>query len=532
MNSTKSKRKSSVSRLPPTKLGGAARAPSRASVASRLASPLASSQWVWLGVVVVGFVAFFARSGHEPLWLDEIYSFSMVQHSVTDIFRLTTTDVHPPLYYVLLRFTTRLFGDSVFALRLPSVVAATALVALGAGPVRRLWNDKTAWVYVALVLTSSGILCFAQETRMYALAALCVTGAALYGHLAWRDGARRDYVAFGLFTWAASLMHYFALVAVGFNAVLLLAMAAFGSRERLKPLATTTGLAAVGFLPWAPFFFSQVASVARGFWIPPTSFELVTFGLVAPFAYKFEDVPYPWQAIAALAAFAFVVRAALVAQRREGVKTSASLQFLAVFGSTFGFGLVFSALIQPIFMPRYMIACSGVLFLVLAAAIAHWSTKLTVAATALFVFLGVPAWWRIQTQTFNGPFTELAVEVRSATNPVLVHNPLPFSFVLQPALHAVPEARHVVVVPSSSDYDATGGGLHVPPLPEPVENLSALLDTAERLWFVDGIPGPDPLDAIAVESDPRWMKSGPNVTLEQPMSWVKLTLRKYERRNP
>lgn len=295
----------------------------------------------------------------------------MVQHSVTDIFRLTTTDVHPPLYYVLLRFTTRLFGDSVFALRLPSVVAATALVALGAGPVRRLWNDKTAWVYVALVLTSSGILCFAQEIRMYALAALCVTGAALYGHLAWRDGARRDYVAFGLFTWAASLTHYFALVAVGFNAVLLLAMAAFGSRERLKPLATTTGLAAVGFLPWAPFFFSQVASVARGFWIPPTSFEIVTFGLVAPFAYKFEDVPYPWQAIAALAGFAFVVRAALVAQRREGVKTAASLHFLAVFGSTLGFGLLFSALVQPIFMPRYMIACSGVIFLVLAAAIAH-----------------------------------------------------------------------------------------------------------------------------------------------------------------
>lgn len=497
------------------------------------APSLAAARWRWWGVILLAFIAFLARSGHEPLWLDETYSFAMVQHHVADIVRLTTTDVHPPLYYVLLRFTTLMFGESAAALRLPSVVAATALVALGAGPVRRLWNDKTAWVYAVLVFTSSGVLCFAQEARMYTLAALCVTGAALYGHLALRDGQRRDYVALGGFTWGASMTHYFALVAVGFNAMLLLGMAVVGARERLKPLAIATGVAAVSFLPWAPFFVAQVATVVGGFWIPPTSFELLTFGLVAPFAYKFEDVPYPWQAIAALAAFAFVVRAAWVAKRRDGHgHTSAGLPFLAVFGLTLGFGLLFSALVRPIFMPRYMIVCSGVFFLVLAAAIAHWSTKATVAIAALFVLLGLPAWWRIQTQTFNGPFTELAHEVRAEEKPLLVHNAVPFSFALHPAVHAVPEVRHVVVVPSLAEYDPTGGGLYVPPMAEPVESLGLLLDTAERLWFVDGIPGPDPLDAIAVESDPRWMKSGPNVTLEQPMSWVKLTLRKYERRKP
>lgn len=487
-------------------------------------------------MVAGAFAAFCVRVGHEPLWLDETYSAAMVEHGFFDVLRLTRGDVHPPLYYLLLELWTRLAGHSPIALRLPSVLAATGLVALGAGPVRRVWDERTGWMFAVLTVFSSGILCFAQEARMYALAALLVSGAALYGHLAVRDGRRGDFVAFAVFTGIAALTHYFALVAVGMNALVLLLAAGMHARQRLRPLLIATALATVAFLPWAPFFVRQLATVTADFWIPPTSLNLVVFGLVAPFAYKFEDVPYPWQAVAALVIAVTVVAVSLIARRLRASSSAmaAQTQLLLVFALTLGFGLAFSFLIRPIFMPRYMIVCSGLLLMVVAAAISRLPVKVGVALTALLVMLGLPAWARVQQHTFNGPFLLLAQEVASAGQPVpvLVHNGVPFSFALLPTAHAVPAARNVVVVPPGASFDPTGGGLYPPGRTETVDSLASVLKYSQRVWIVDGSPGPDPVDASLAAASPLWQRVAPDVKLEQPMSWVALSVRRYERRKP
>ena len=193
----------------------------------------------WFAVVTVATFAFAARLGHEPLWLDETYSFAMVQHGFVDILRLTTSDVHPPLYYLILKVTTLLIGSSPVALRVPSLLATVGLLALAAGPVQRVWGERTARVFAILVATSPGILCFTQEARMYALATLFVTGAALYGHLVIQEERPSNLFWYGAFTWAAAMTHYFALVAVGMNGLYLLTVVAVKERRRLKTTATS-----------------------------------------------------------------------------------------------------------------------------------------------------------------------------------------------------------------------------------------------------------------------------------------------------
>ena len=69
---------------------------------------------------------FLWRIGHEPLWLDETYTFAMVQHGLAEIVGLTAKD-HPPLYYLLLRLWTDLFGDSRVALLVATLVVKTWL---------------------------------------------------------------------------------------------------------------------------------------------------------------------------------------------------------------------------------------------------------------------------------------------------------------------------------------------------------------------------------------------------------------------
>jgi uncharacterized membrane protein len=149
-------------------------------------------------------------------------------------------------------------GDSPVALRLPSGLAALGLVARGPFAVRRIWGDRTAYIYVLLVAASPGIVCFAQEARMYTLAAFFVAGAVLHGYLAAVEGRPRDLVWYGVFTRAAAMTHYFGLVAVGVNALACLAMARAQERSRVKPLGVASVASAVLYLPWALVFARQL----------------------------------------------------------------------------------------------------------------------------------------------------------------------------------------------------------------------------------------------------------------------------------
>lgn len=513
--------------------------PLSASLAPKLnpsgfAALLTRQHLPWLVTVATCCVLFGITVGHEPLWLDETYSFAMTQHSVADLLRFTTRDVHPPLYYLLAKVATVLFGPTPIALRLPSVLAAAGLLALAAGPVRQLWGQRVAAIFCALLLTSPGILCFAQEGRMYATAAFFVTGAVLYGQLALAGARAAHFVALGVFTWCAAMTHYFGLVAVAINGLLLLATAQLRHESRLKPLLVVFGVCTLAYVPWLMSFIGQVSAVSRGFWIPPTSLTLLAFGLVAPFTYKFEDIAYPWQAMASFGIAVVVIALTFGVTRWRSARPGAmpQLQLVLVFLLTLGFGLAFSWIVQPVFMPRYMMSCAGLLLLAAAVALGRLpGPRLPLAATALLVALNLPAWLRIQTQTFNGPFELLAKETAAAGEPapILLHND---GQALYPSWFAVTGATHVTLVEKGAPpSDPTAGGLYDGERLRSAD-LDTVLSNAERVWIVDAEPAGSHIDPTDITKRPGWVQRGEATPLALPMSWVKLNLLRFERVTP
>jgi len=78
-------------------------------------------------------VAFALRTyllGATNLWWDEAYSVWLARRPLTELLRTTAFDVHPPLYYVLLRGWMELAGDSEFSLRYLSVAGGVLTVVL------------------------------------------------------------------------------------------------------------------------------------------------------------------------------------------------------------------------------------------------------------------------------------------------------------------------------------------------------------------------------------------------------------------
>ncbi|MBI5667152.1 MAG: glycosyltransferase family 39 protein [Chloroflexi bacterium] len=122
----------------------------------------------------------------ESLWTDEAWSAWAVRSpNLAVTLERIRGDVHPPLYFLLLDGWTWLAGDSVFALRLPSALAAlvglAATYALGV----RLYDRTTGLTALILLATASFFIYYAREARMYSLL-LALAALTTRFYLRWR----------------------------------------------------------------------------------------------------------------------------------------------------------------------------------------------------------------------------------------------------------------------------------------------------------------------------------------------------------
>jgi hypothetical protein len=166
------------------------------------------------------------------------------------------SDVHPPLYFVLLRLWQNIFGNGDARSRSLSALAgaAAALVLFDVG---RLLDSVATGLWAALLTAlAQPQIDVAQDARPYALATLFVLAAVDALLRMERLGIRpRRAVALGAFVAAACLTHYFVLpVVAAIGLYSLLRLSAPARRSAMLAL-----LAAAGFVlaVWGRGLWSQ-----------------------------------------------------------------------------------------------------------------------------------------------------------------------------------------------------------------------------------------------------------------------------------
>lgn len=247
---------------------------------------------------------------NAAIWFDEAFSSYLIQFNYIDIALFTATDVHPPLYYWVLKTWTEVFGAGEFGLRSLSVFFAAATILTTFFLTRRLFGRKVALVSLVFLVLSPMIIRYSDEARMYTMAAFIAVSATYALVQAIDVKKKRWWVVYGVLVSLGMWTHYFtaliwlahwawrAWTTYSKGATFKTWWKKFFSKEWVLAYGVAVGL----FLPWLYFMVKQLGVVqAAGFWIGPVSVNTPTNYLTNVFYYLEHDEVQSWLAIAVLA---------------------------------------------------------------------------------------------------------------------------------------------------------------------------------------------------------------------------------------
>jgi len=242
--------------------------------------------WIMLGIGLTIFALLtLATITKSSIWFDEAFSAYLMQFNFLDIARYTGTDVHPPLFYWILKIWTDFFGTTELALRSLSVVFGASAITFGFLLVKRLFGRKSAWIALLLLVLSPMLIRYGQEARMYTLAATIALAATYTLTFAVESKKRLPWIIYGILVSLGMWVHYFTAVVWISHWVwraIMVKQSGKRGKDFIKALLTKNWviahIVAIGlFLPWAPLMLVQLGGIqGTGFWIGPAGADSLT----------------------------------------------------------------------------------------------------------------------------------------------------------------------------------------------------------------------------------------------------------------
>lgn len=219
---------------------------------------------------------------NSSIWFDEAFSAYITQFNFADIATFTAADVHPPLYYWVLKIWTFFFGTTELAFRSLSVLFGVGAITAAYFLARRFFGRLVAGVSLLFLVLSPMLIRYSDEARMYTLAAFIILIATHVLVKATESHKRRYWVLYGILVSLGMWTHYFTALAWvahwAWRAFVIrrsttkpgLFWRKFFTKDWILAHIIAVGL----FLPWLPFMALQLGGIqGTGFWIAPVGVD-------------------------------------------------------------------------------------------------------------------------------------------------------------------------------------------------------------------------------------------------------------------
>jgi len=231
----------------------------------------------------------------QSLWLDESLGILFSQSPRADFFPLLRLDVHPPLYFMILRAVLFL-GANPLILRLVSVVFGMAGLVVFYLALSSETDNESLLLSLFFLALSPLAVHYSQEIRMYGLMFL-LANLTLWAILRFtRKPELQQFLVFCLSSVLCLYTHYFAGVFV-LGCLVFLAWERIGEEgsffKGLFDSLRTGAVILILYIPWLGTFFSHLFSSSLGGMHAQSHFRHVTLTLTEYFTQFFGSV-VPW----------------------------------------------------------------------------------------------------------------------------------------------------------------------------------------------------------------------------------------------
>lgn len=355
----------------------------------------------------------------NDIWYDELFTVGLAEHSYGELIRLTAADVHPPLYYCIVKLFVDLCKlivpgvGTIISVKIASVLPYFILMIYAVTFLRKRFGLFVGGMFLFCVTAMPQLPAYTVEMRMYGWALLFVTAAFLHGYAliesyvncnsgskksgagvaastetaAGRHAHSLHGAAFVLYGLAAAYTQYFACVAVVMVYLFVLLAFWFRDRRRIREWLLYVIISVVCYVPWLFALAGQLEAVSENYWILPLTWRslggCVKF-LMKP-AFADERVNTVLAVVLFVAYLGLWCRWALklfhkgrendkicvdiIKECCKNLVDEATARFwlatagVGVLAGLVAFGFAASFLIRPIFVYRYMIPAVGCFWL-------------------------------------------------------------------------------------------------------------------------------------------------------------------------
>lgn len=315
---------------------------------------------VAFAVVLVVFAALFTTN--QNFWLDEYFSIHAASLGWEEIASYTAGDVHPPLYYYLLKAFLSLLGHAPVIYRVASFAAYLLTIGMALVLFRPAFGRLATFLFLCLTGPNAASLHYFTEVRMYgwALFFVLLCGFAGYRLVEADHPPRRWWVTLVAAGLAAGYLHYFALLAVAFVYLALLIYSLLRRPALLRNWGIAAAVCIVCYLPWVAVAALRLTQQVSTFWLqePPAlqeTLELIVGNQLSSWLALFLLV---------LGCVAYLVWPRQAPAANRWLVATALLTAVGL--PAFGYAATY--LVRPMYLPRYFFPAAGLLWLGMAVA--------------------------------------------------------------------------------------------------------------------------------------------------------------------
>ncbi|MCR4738869.1 MAG: glycosyltransferase family 39 protein [Lachnospiraceae bacterium] len=334
---------------------------------------------------------------NDNVWLDEAFTATLIKTDYRGVLDRSMNDTLPPLYNLLLKLSTDIFGYRVPVMKLTSAFFMMLAMFLSVRPLQKRFGNLTACIFTLSLTFMPSMMFFGVEIRMYSLGFFFAT---LCGIYAWElicDPCIKNGILFVLFSVLAGYSHHFAFVTAGFVYLWLLLYYIFFDRKKIKCWVYILLATALLYFPCLLVTLGQLKSVSGYFSMPEVTIPVFIKYMRYPYTTGFT----PLSIILSLYVLFLFVK--LLIKKEKTLQDLFSLSCFLTYYGVLVFGTIVSKIMTAnIFVDRYLFFSMGLLWLFVSIQSASLPKKYGYIFLVTEVFIGCIGYCNAYNSEYRG----------------------------------------------------------------------------------------------------------------------------------